>query len=132
MNDDCKIRALMIYYEHWGKEQRHLENKIRDFVDTMDKIKNVFEDEDNEEDVSFLTEVQFLGMHLQFGFISPAHCVNKIANELLAGIGGTVQPPPIHSPAWKLAKNLQISVFKVLQNIVDTDQMRAIDAIVAL
>ena len=132
MNDDFKIRALMIYYDHWGKEQVRLENKISDFGATMDKIKNVFEDEDNEEDFSFLTEVQFLGMHLQYGFISSAHCLNKIANELLDGMGGTVQPPPIHTPAWKLAKNLQKSVFMILQNVTDTDHMRAIDAIVAL
>ena len=131
MNDDYKIRALMIYYDHWGKEQVRLENKIRDFVATMDKIKNVFYEEENEHDFSFLTEVHFLGMHLQYGFISPANCVNKIANELLEGMGGTVQPPPIHSPAWKLAKNLRKSVFDILQNVIDTDQMRAIDAIVA-
>lgn len=133
MNDDYKIRALMVYYDHWGKEQVQLENKIRDFVATMDKIKNVFEDEDNEDqEFSFLTEVQFLGMHVQYGFVSPTHCLNKIANELLDRMGGTVQPPPIHSPAWKLAQNLHKNVFDILQNVTDTDQMRAIDAIVAL
>lgn len=132
MNDDCKIRALMIYFDHWGNEQKYLENKIRDFVATMDKIKSVFEDEDNEDDFSLVTEVRFLAMHIQHGLISPTHCLNQIANELLSGMGGTVQRPTVHSPAWKLAKNLHISVHHVLAARMDLDTMRSVDAIVVL
>lgn len=87
MNDQDKIRALMIYYDHWGKEQ----NKLRDFMATMNKIKNVFVQKDKD-NYHFLTEVQFLEIHIPLGYCK-FHVLNDMANELLSGLGGVVRAP---------------------------------------
>jgi len=40
MNDNLKIQALMVYYQHWGNEQ----NKIRKTLDGVQQFQKLYEE----------------------------------------------------------------------------------------
>lgn len=133
MNDELKIRALMIYYDHWGKEEiRHTRDQ-KAFIKTMDKIKELFAvfEDDN---FDFLTEIRYMTW-FNYEPDEKINFINRIVECLLSEIGGSASIMSIPMPMTmtsKLAKHLNINIFDVFRVELSKEEIRQVDAIVAL
>lgn len=137
MNNDMKICALMVYYDHWGREEiRHTRDQ-KGILMTMDKIKKLFmEFEEDNDHFDFLTEVRIMTeWWIHFGPCSTIGFTNRIIDTLLSSMGGSASILSIHMPRnmeFKLASILKISVLDVFKAELSDDKIRQIDAIIAL
>lgn len=126
----------MVYYKHWGMDEIKMTRKINGLVLTMNKIKTLFIDTDNDDFMqdldNFLLEVSLMDARL-YNNASRMVFINHISNVLLSSMGGSIMfSHDEHTPQWRLACRLGISLRTVYSARLSHDQIRAVDAIVSL
>jgi hypothetical protein len=134
MNNELKIRVLMIYYDHWGKEEIRQTRDQKGFMMTMDKIKALFMDFDDEDNFDFLTEVRIMSEWIHYGPYATISFTNRIIDTLLSNMGGSASILSIPMPRnmeSKLAKNLHLHILEVFKAELSDEEIRQTDAIVA-
>lgn len=136
MNDNIKIQALMVYFNHWGMDEIKAEQDRKAFIKTMDKIKELFIDDDLEffQDFDFLTEVRLMRHSwLYNGPYGIINFINKMANTLLSSMGGSIDlDPSLNNRHYKFASAFNISVLDIFRIGMTDEDMLSVNAIVAL
>lgn len=133
MNDDIKIKAIMVYFQHWGKDEIKAEYDLKAFINTIERIKTIFVSRDTD----FVAQVRFktsLAASLSFfkNHMIAMNMINDIANILLSGMGGCSPIIPIrNNHDVKLAKMLNLKASAIPWKL-DEKELRSVNAIVAL
>lgn len=125
MNDELKIRALMIYFSHWGMEEARIQNNIKGarlFLQLVDK--NYTNREDNA--LGNLTDTNKLTLNFWHGII----------DTLLPDMNHWVEYYDyITKPLYykiKFSEMNGVGFYDIFYSGLDPSQMKALDAIIAL
>lgn len=134
MNDALKCQVFKIYFEHWGLEEIKLRRRQHGIKSTMDKIKTLFiDDNDFATDFDFVQEVAMMDEWVHYQPESAMDFLINMVNVLLSDMGGCVRRSIMpKSKQWSLADRFGISVRDVYMLKMNEDDVRSVDAIVAL
>lgn len=144
MDDNIKIKALMVYYHHWGMDEIKAERNRRALNKTMEKICELFRSKNSSpnkfnliEEIQFQTfflrEIQQMSFWSNHAPMASMCLLNQIANTLLSSIGGCNEiHPSLNSYFIKIAKILKMNVFSIACMDMSKEDLLSVNAIVAL
>ena len=130
MDDNTKIRALMIYYDHWGKEELRAQKTLRGLEETMrmldefdvQALMESFYDVCEQEDIHFLwTEISQLFLRNCGGCLDP-----------IMGDDFYDEQELLFTRNLRLMGNLNISFSELIEQEFEYQDALSVDAIVAL
>jgi hypothetical protein len=144
MDDATKIQVLMIYYQHWGKDEIKAQQDQNGLQRTMDKIYHLFRSKNPSsasfhlvEEVQFQTalikEIRQMSFHVHMD--PTIYLLNQLSDTLLSSMGGCRDLRPLYKTSYytKLAKMLNMkSVFSIVCMDMSEQEMLSVNAIVAL
>ena len=125
MNDTMKIKALMIFYEHWGKE----ENRIRKNMEGANQFKNLICKSYKKRYIGVLDVLKDCNKtNINFWYCL-VECLLADMNHWVPYYDYPQHPFYIR---LRFAERIGIPYGNMSHIVLDQDEMRSIDAIVAL
>lgn len=146
MNDETKIKALMIVFTHWENESIHL--RRLGVEETIECIRKIFIINTKKEDLSstirsffkpnnWIQNIVFQELSFIFDedpsfFDKHRQTLVSITNKLLSSLGGIPTYKPKPTLALKMSRRLNISLSFIELHSFSEQQLMNVDAIISI